>query len=359
MKKSLEERFKEFLDSLTGVENIDNLNMTQQQKDAKKADYFAENRQLIIELKSLETDTEPKIEKILEPHRSRQEFPIFFGKWEISKVLKHLPDGEEINKQLNEVVTSSIQTIYRSANRQIESTKTTFNLPASQGVLVVLNEKIDVLTPENIIYKLRRTAHKKHSDGSYQFTNINSVLIVSEAHFSPTENNLMAFPIILLLIEPIDSFQHSDFIDFLRKKWAEFNNVPLFDFAEKKELNDLKIESVLRYQEQSKSTITRQESWERYYKWNPYFRSYDEKMMLWMFELIMTELAYGFLKGATEKQKSRNKFWIEVFTHFMAEIDYRGMDIRLFTSFMKKNGREIEDEMKRRFPDYESGNGWR
>ncbi len=94
MKKSLDQRFKEFLSTLVGVENIDNLNMTQQQNNANKADYFAENRQLIIELKSLETDTEYKVEKILEPHRSRPEFPDFFRKWEVNKVLKHLPDGK-------------------------------------------------------------------------------------------------------------------------------------------------------------------------------------------------------------------------------------------------------------------------
>lgn len=135
MKKSLEQRFKEFLDTIAGVENIDNLNMTQQQKEAKKADYFAENRQLIIELKSLETDTEPKVEKILKPHRSRPEFPVFFGGWEVSKVLKHLPDGEEINKELHLAITSSLKDIYRKANKQIRTTKSTFSLPNSQGLL--------------------------------------------------------------------------------------------------------------------------------------------------------------------------------------------------------------------------------
>lgn len=88
IEKKLDTRFKEFLDTFAGIENIDNLNLTQQQKDESKADYFAENRQLIIELKSLETDTEHKIEKILEPHRSRPEFPDFFGKWQVSKILR-------------------------------------------------------------------------------------------------------------------------------------------------------------------------------------------------------------------------------------------------------------------------------
>ncbi|CAN5212874.1 hypothetical protein BH10ACI1_BH10ACI1_15770 [soil metagenome] len=351
MKKILEQRFKEFLKTLTEVENIDNLNMTQQQKDASKADYFAENRQLIIELKSLETDTEPKIEKIIEPHRSRPEFPVFFGKWEVNKVLKHLPDGDEINKQINKAITSSLQTIYRSANKQIRTTKSTFNLLNSQGLLIVLNEKIDVLTPENIIYRLRQVAQKKNPDRSYQFLNINSILLISEAHFSPTSNNLMAFPIIHVSIEVVDSFQYDNFIRFLKTKWSEYNKIPLIDAGKVNSIKDLNLKSVLRSKEENEKYIPRQEVWRRYYKRNPYFRPYDENMLCWMFKMIMSELTPGFFKGATQEQQYKVRFWIEVFTHFMEEVDYRGIDIRFFSSVMKEHGKEIENEMKKRFPD--------
>jgi Uma2 family endonuclease len=96
---TLENRFKSFLDTLEDVENIDNLTLTQEQRNANKADYFAKNRNLIIELKSLETDTEQKLEKILLPHRSRPEFPEVWGGQEVYKILKHLPDGDDINTQ--------------------------------------------------------------------------------------------------------------------------------------------------------------------------------------------------------------------------------------------------------------------
>lgn len=279
MKETLEQRFKQFLDTFVGIENIDNLNMTQQQQNASKADYFAENRQLVIELKSLETDTESKIEKLLEPHRSRPEFPVFFSGWEVSKVLKYLPDGEKINKEIHLAVTSSLQDIYRKANRQIRTTKATFNLPNSQGLLIILNEKIDVLTPESIIYRLRQTAHKKNPDGSYQFIDINSILIISEAHFSPTQNNLMAFPIIHMPIEPINNFKHASFTELLTDKWSEYNKIPLFDLGRLDSPKNLKVESVSKHHKESKSYVSRQEVWERYYKRNPYFRSYDEGML--------------------------------------------------------------------------------
>jgi hypothetical protein len=74
---TLEQRFKDFIATLSEIENIDELSLTDPQRRAEKADYFGENRSLVIELKSLDTGTNSKVEEILEPHRERNEFPIF------------------------------------------------------------------------------------------------------------------------------------------------------------------------------------------------------------------------------------------------------------------------------------------
>ncbi len=350
MKKSLEERFIEFLDTLNGVENIDKLNMTQQQKNAKKADYFAQNRELIIELKSLETDTQPKVERILEPHRSRPEFPHFYGGWEVYKILKYLPDGEEINKEIIDAVTSSIQTIYRKANKQIRTTKSTFQLLNSQGLLIILNESIDVLAPEHIVYRLKQTANKKNPDKSYQYLEINYVLIISEAHFSPSPNNEMAFLILHQPINNITAFEYEKFVTFLTKKWTEFNNTPLYDLGELSSMKELKLRSVAHYKKDQEKLIPRHESYRRYYRRNPYFRSYDEKKMKWMFKMIITNLTFGLTKKATQKQKDRVIFWGEVFTHFLEEVTYRGMDMKIFTKD-ENTWKDIDAEMNSRFED--------
>lgn len=221
IEKKLDERFKEFLATLAGVENIDDLNMTQQQKEASKADYFAENHQLIIELKSLETDTEHKIERILEPQRSRPEFPDFYGEWQVGKILKYLPDGKEINRKIIDAVTSSIREIYRKANRQIRTTKSTFNLPKAQGLFVLLNHKIDVLAPNVIAFKLREMANKKTPDKSFQFQEINYILLINEAHYSPTSDNRMGFFILHQPINNVSEFKHEQFIRDLTKKLGE------------------------------------------------------------------------------------------------------------------------------------------
>lgn len=356
MKKSLDQRFKEFLSTLSEVENIDNLNMTQQQKDSSKADYFAENRELVIELKSLETDTEHKIEKILEPHRSRPEFPDFYGEWQVSKILKYLPDGDEINKQVIEAITSRLEKIYKKANRQIRSTKANFNLPNAQGLLILLNEKIDVLAPNVIFYRLVRMSNKKHPDKSFQFPEIHYILLISEAHFSPAPNSSMGFLILHQPINNIEVFKYERFLANLTRKWAEFNNTPLFDGGELNSMKEIDISSVAQYKKDNEKLIPRHESWRRYYRKNPYFRSYDEEKMKWMFGIIMTNLANGFSKMATPKQKERNHFWIETFTHFIEEVNSRGVDMKVFSEMSQKLGKEIEEEWKRRFPNFDPSN---
>ena len=51
--------------------------MTQQQKDESKADYLADNRKYIIELKSLVSDPNYRVEEVLNPHRSERRFSIY------------------------------------------------------------------------------------------------------------------------------------------------------------------------------------------------------------------------------------------------------------------------------------------
>jgi hypothetical protein len=222
--KPLAERFSDFLNSREDVENIDALPL---QRNPSKADYFAEKRGVIIELKSLETDTEHRIEEILKPHRSRPEFPDFFGGWDLRQVLLYLPDGEEIGHLIAKVVTDSIERLFRKANSQIRSTKYVFGLPDATGLLILLNQHIDVLSPNLIIYRLRKAAGKRHPDGALQFTEIQHVMLISEAHYNPGPNNSMGF---LILHQPLvngRSFGHDDFLHSLGKSWSQYNNAPL------------------------------------------------------------------------------------------------------------------------------------
>ncbi len=127
--KNLEGRFKVFLRDLEGAESIDDLELTPEQERANKGDYFFAGRTVIGELKALYEDTASKIESILAPYQETPEWPVFFGKQDLNKVLQHLPDGDKIRAKIFGTITRSIEAVVEKANRQIRATKETFELP--------------------------------------------------------------------------------------------------------------------------------------------------------------------------------------------------------------------------------------
>ncbi len=52
----------------------------------------------------------------------------------------------------------------------------------------------------------------------------------------------------------------------------------------------------------------------------------------------------------TLDEKEGVKFWGEVFTHFIEEVNYRGIDFRIFQPASKELGKEIDREMRIKFP---------
>jgi len=143
----LEGRVLLFLATRPGAESIDKLPLTIAQRDAEKADYFLSNRKVICEVKSLQTDTEEKINHLLQPILDSEEAPVFYGEWKLDNVLKNITNGEEIKREIFDAVTSAIQALFRKANRQIRTTKQMFNLPLAGGALVVVNDLVHVLSP--------------------------------------------------------------------------------------------------------------------------------------------------------------------------------------------------------------------
>lgn len=235
MKESLNNRFISFLKSLNGFECIDNLTLTDEQKSEDKADFFAENRRIIIELKSLEEDTQKKIDIFLEPHKQRQEYPRYEGKKELGEILSFLPDGEKLNFKIFDKVISPIEGGFRQANKQIRTIKKTFNLPNSQGLLIFFNEKIEFLEPAITRAAIFKTMGKTTLEGDLQFQEINHVLLLSDAHkIVDSKQKRNEIPLLDFLNPFISNPISNDFIDLLWSRWAKYNDV---DLAEVREIN--------------------------------------------------------------------------------------------------------------------------
>ena len=100
MPSDLESRFLRFLATLQDAESLDELLGDPKFDGQRRADYLLFGRRVILELKSLETDTSHKVESEMDKHRDREDFPLFYGTVDLQAVLKHLPDGKEINDRI-------------------------------------------------------------------------------------------------------------------------------------------------------------------------------------------------------------------------------------------------------------------
>lgn len=122
MPSELDRRFSSFLKTFPGAESLDDLLMSAKYDGERRADFLLFERRVIVEIKSLETDTSPKVETEIAKHREREDFPLFYGEVELNKVLKNLPDGQQINEQIFLRTTRSIEEATKSAEKQIENT---------------------------------------------------------------------------------------------------------------------------------------------------------------------------------------------------------------------------------------------
>ena len=227
--KNLEDRFVFFVRNVIEAECIDDIELTAEQQKGKKADYLIENRKHIMELKSLKSDSFDKVDKVLEPYTRRANWPIIFGSVDIQEVLKRLPDGEKINAEIVEAVTDSIEGVIESANRQIRMTQETFNLPDSSGILVILNDVVETLTPELVYFRINKCLTKKYPNGTPRFPNVEVVVVITTVHYTQVNAQLRAMPIMIIPRQSADSDRARSFVDSLIKRWSEFEKRPLIN----------------------------------------------------------------------------------------------------------------------------------
>lgn len=224
---SLEERFISFIRSLINAEVVDDIEMDSGQRAAEKPDFFFFERQCIAEMKSLKQDMKNKADKVMDMHSERPEYPLFFGKWGIEKVLKNFPDRDQIMNEIGYQLTSGLESIVRKANRQIRIAKKSFDLEKSHGILIVLNDTVEVLSPEVLAVGMNRLMLKKNPEGESRFSEISAALILTDLHVIRTPVGTEAIPSITITNVFVDGHEDStQYLQWLQKKWALFNGIP-------------------------------------------------------------------------------------------------------------------------------------
>lgn len=225
----LETRFKAFLERLPFSENIDEL-ITEDQARLKHADYFLDNRRIVLELKALSIETEHKLQAKIQEVMDRPDAPIVFGRVPLEAILKKMPEGEKITRSILDVITRPIISHFEKADKQICQTKESFSLPASCGVLLLLNDSVVSMDPKNMLAQCNRMILKK-IDGELRYKDIAFVLIFNEAHYLPSANQKQGAFLMFQLEGPTaNQFESArNYLSNLTKLWTQSQGTPHFE----------------------------------------------------------------------------------------------------------------------------------
>jgi len=327
--------------SLADVERVDDIEMPHGYESSRRADYFLDQRNVVIELKSLETDPSEKIETVLQTRREQPDFPVFFGNAELGKVLEKLPDGDALHKKIAERITRSVEDAFRSAKHQIAETKRAFGLPASSGLLVILNHNIDIFSPQILGCKCRQLIDSPSADPG-QLPAINFVWIIQATHYAGIDAGNKVVPSI-----HIESAKYplSDTtrrrIRLLAAQRAQFDGVPFVGTQDSQ-----KISAATSFEREKAGTavpLKQTELWKTQYRANPYMRGLSDDAFLIHTSRVFGQLVPFFATEEGDMSPKRSvtsesqvvQDYMSAWTHCLMEMNERMIDIRDLMAFYK------------------------
>lgn len=323
---TLEQRMISFLGSLPGAECIDELLGSDTQDGKKRADFLVEDRRIIVELKTLKVDPSHKVEEELGKHRERPEFPRFYGSADLSKVLSHLPDGQQIQRRILNSVTRTVEAAVRSAEEQIRDTRGIFNLEHSAGLLVLLNESIEILSPKVLVKKVSALMYRTRS-GKSDAQVVDFAWLLSEGHLTPLVPGLDAFPSVLIEGSSDGFPWFRAAFQRLEEGWAK-RNYGAYATSSAESLDGMTFESSERVKSPPPKSIRRYEVWEREYDANPFLRSLSDEQVLEYGADVFRRTAPFLLTGGPRAPREEMDQLRRAATCFFRESSYRALDLR-------------------------------
>lgn len=327
---NLKSRFQQFIHLLPSVEEIDLLNLPTGEKGHKIADYFGLGRSVIFEQKTINKDQADKIQAEVELHSHEDGYPLFYGKRDINSVLSKLPNATQIKQNIFTKTTRLLEGYLRTANKQIASTSRLFGLHTYTGVLIILNDKVKVLSPQIIVSRIAQRLKQKDSKGKFRFDKITFVLLISETHLYKGET-----PTIILIEGPLSENcdkKASEYLDYITHSWAAFNGGGLAQLE-----TNLNFFNHLREKEEPQpEQITRQEERSRWYRNNRYMRGWSDKKVLETGARLIETIKPFIIKGGSKIPVNDFTEMTFAFGDLIEESNYRGLDLKAMKTYFKK-----------------------
>ncbi len=318
----LEVRFKRFMQQLPSIEDIDRINLSSEQRKNRIADYLGLGRSVIFEQKCINQDQSDKIQSEVELHSKENYYPYFYGERDINLILEKFPDAENVKRRIYSKITKLLEYYLSEANEQIESTSRLFNIQTHSGILIILNDKVKLLSPKVISNRISQRLKEKNSEGNLRFNEIAYVLLISETHLYEGQ-----VPVSLIIESPkaisCDKKVY-EYLYYIVYSWALFNGGNLVWLDDSKSFfNDLKEKS-----EPVSTKVTKSEARRVWYQKERYMKNWSDDKVLEETTKLVERIKPFVMKDGAKIPRNELVEIILVFGDFIEESNYRGLDLK-------------------------------
>lgn len=216
--ESLENRFQRFLEMLPSSEPIIPNRPGIKDGDSE-ADFFLDERRVVVELKALKEPQRHKGESVIDEYLDHTGIQIF-GTLDLSRVARSEEHLAALERTIFRRTTRCIERICRSADKQIGGEFS--RLPhLSTGLLVLLNESVEDLHPRQVADRVVDYARSRG-----KITNFHYCLLVFESHRASINGRFLPYPILIDLTYSARQRRVRSYLEKLKDSWARQNGFP-------------------------------------------------------------------------------------------------------------------------------------
>jgi hypothetical protein len=222
---TLKQRFDNFCEQFSGSEPIDSLQNPP--NGVQKGDFLFEGRTIVCENKCLEENMEDKLlDGLREDGIDPDTLPK--GRHVIEDLYLKLPKkakGKNRYKKLIKRITTSVEDAIKDAANQIPDTKKHLGIPDADGILVILNEEVNIIGQPLVSERLGIAfkTKQRNKEGQPYHSAVTRILHIGETNAVVTRagdirvNTLITNPH-AKQVHDVDAF-----VNKLAKAWAEYN----------------------------------------------------------------------------------------------------------------------------------------
>ncbi len=225
-KPSLHDRFFAFCRQYPGAMDIDaTIDPSKVPAGVKIADFLFESNTIVCEIKTLSQDTsKDKLVAIMKDHGIGPDH-LQDGEHNVKTLFFQLDDGEAKYMKAFTLITTPIAGL-DDAQKQIRDTKAVFGIDSADGLLVILNDHVEILGQSLFWERIADRLAKTKDDGTPYHDHVNQIIQIGEKYMPGAEDNYLNFSGQSPLIP-----EHHGAAKFAKQfmaAWAEFNGQGFF-----------------------------------------------------------------------------------------------------------------------------------